>query len=73
MKKMFEEKLLESLKATQNGSNPDDETTQIITKIQNHERLSSQEFQKVWETIYKEGPKTAYQNPICWREPGPTQ
>ena len=70
---MFEERLLESLKASQNSSKPNDETTQIITKIQNHEKLSSQEFQKVWETIWKEGPKTAYQNPECWRKPGPTR
>ena len=69
---MFEERLLESLKASQNESNPDNEIMQIITKIENHKKLSSQEFQKVWETIWKEGPKTAYKNPECWRKPGPT-
>ena len=73
VRKMFEERLLESLKTSQNGSNPDDETMQIITKIQNNERLSSQEFQKVYETIWKEGPKTAYKKSECWRKPGPTQ
>ena len=69
---MFEEKLLESLKVSQNGSKPDDETVQIIAKIQKHKRLSSEEFQKVFDTLWKEGPKTAYQNPEAWRKAGDT-
>jgi hypothetical protein len=72
-RKMFEERLLESLKISQNGNKLDDETIQIINKIQNHEKLTSQEFQKVWETIWKEGPKTVYNNQECWRKPGPTR
>ena len=69
---MFEERLLETLKVSQNGSKPDEEMNQIITKIQNHEKLTSEEFQKVWDTIWKEGPKTAYVNPEDLRKPGPT-
>ena len=73
MRKTFEERLLESLKASQKDSKSDDEITQIIAKIEKHEKLTSQEFQKVWETIWKEGPQTTYKDPEGWRKPGPTQ
>jgi DNA relaxase NicK len=66
-KKMFKERLLEKLKLSQNGNNPDEKTVQAMTKIQNHKRLSSQEFLKVYDTIWKEGPKTVYQHPDNWR------
>jgi hypothetical protein len=64
---MFKERLLEKLKLSQNGNNPDEKTVQAMTKIQNHKRLSSQEFLKVYDTIWKEGPKTVYQHPDNWR------
>jgi hypothetical protein len=68
---MFKERLLETLKRS-HGNKPDEETLQTITKIQNHKTLSSQEFLKVYDTIRKEGPKTAYQNPDSWRKAGDT-
>jgi hypothetical protein len=67
---MFKERLLETLRFSQNGGKPDEETLKAITKIQNRKRLSSQEFLKVYDTIRKEGPKTAYQNPNSWRKVG---
>jgi len=69
---MFKERLIETLKLSQNGDKPDEETLQAMTKIQNHKKLSSQEFLKVYDTIRKEGPKTAYQNPNSWRKVGDT-
>jgi hypothetical protein len=65
---MFKNRLLETLKRSKNGSEPDDETLQAIAKIQEHKRLTSQEFQKVYDTIWQEGPKTAYKNPENWRK-----
>jgi hypothetical protein len=64
---MFKERLIETLKLSQNVDKPDEETLQAITKIQNRKKLSSQEFLKVYDTIRKEGPKTSYQNPDSWR------
>ena len=69
---MFKERLLETLKFSQNGGKPDEETLQAMAKIQNQKKLSSQEFLKVYDTIRKEGPKTAYQNPNSWRKAGDT-
>jgi len=69
---MFKERLIETLKLSQNGDKPDEETLQAMIKIQNRKKLSSQEFLKVYDTIRKEGPKTAYQNPNSWRKVGDT-
>jgi hypothetical protein len=69
---MFKERLIETLKLSQNGAKPDEETLQAMTKIQNRKKLSSQEFLKVYDTIRKEGPKTSYQNPDSWRRVGET-
>jgi hypothetical protein len=69
---MFKERLLDALKLSQNLDKPDEETLQAISKIQNRKKLSSQEFLKVYDTLRKEGPKTAYQNPNSWRKVGDT-
>jgi hypothetical protein len=63
---MFKERLLETLKSSQNKGKIDEETLQAMAKIQNHKRLSSEEFLRVYDTIRKEGPKTTYQNPNSW-------
>jgi hypothetical protein len=63
---VFKERLLETLKSSQNKGKIDEETLQAMAKIQNHKRLSSEEFLKVYDTIRKEGPKTTYQNPNSW-------
>ena len=69
---MFKERLLDALKLSQNRDKPDEETLQAISKIQNCKKLSSKEFLKVYDTLRKEGPKTAYQNPNSWRKEGYT-
>jgi hypothetical protein len=69
---MFKNRLLGTLKHSKNGSEPDDETVRAIANLQEHKRLSSQEFQKVYDTIWQEGPKTEYRNPDSWRKGGDT-
>jgi hypothetical protein len=70
--KMFKNRLLETLKRYKNGNKPDDETFRAMAKIQENKRLSSQEFLKVYDTIWQEGPKTFYKNPDSWRKSGDT-
>ena len=69
---MFKNRLLETLKHSQNGQTPDEETCRAMAKIQNHKRLSSQEFLKVYDAIWQEGPKIFYKNPDNWRKSGDT-
>ena len=69
---MFKERLLDALKVSQNGDKPDEEALQAIVKIQNHKKLSSQEFLKVYDIIRQEGPKTVFQTPNSWRRAGDT-
>ena len=69
---MFKNRLLETLKRSKKGDKPDDETLRAISKIQEHKRLSSEEFLKVYDTIWQEGPKTGYKNPENWRNGGDT-
>ncbi len=64
---MFKERLLEALKRSQNEEQPDQTLQIAVTKIQKQKRLSSEEFLKGFDAIWKEGPKTAYQNPNAWR------
>ncbi len=67
---MYKNRLLKTLKHSKNGNKPDDETLRAMTKIQEHKRLSSQEFLKVYDAIWQEGPKTAYKTPDKWRKGG---
>ena len=41
-----------------------------MTKIQKYKRFSSQEFLKIYDAIWQEGPKTFYKNPDNWRKAG---
>lgn len=68
--KMFKNRLLETAKRSKNGDKPEVKTLQAMTKIRKHKRLSSQEFQNVYDAIWQEGPKTEYKNPDSWRSSG---
>lgn len=57
---MFSDKLLETLDRTENKEKVDEETTKLIDKLRKQERLSSEEFQKVFDALWKEGPKIKY-------------
>lgn len=66
---MFKDMLLNALMRVQKEENANKETLQAIGKIQNQKRLSSDEFLKVYETIWREGPKIKYQSPDSWSRP----
>jgi hypothetical protein len=54
-------RLIDSLK-DKNIEKNDTEVSVVIGKIENKKRLSSKEFLKGYETIWKEGPTVNYQN-----------
>jgi hypothetical protein len=58
---VFKNRLIESLK-NRNTEKNDAEVSVVIGKIENKKRLSSKEFLKGYETIWKEGPTVHYQN-----------
>ena len=60
---MFKDRVLDSLKQTVTDGALDGEISRAIEKIENKERLSSQEFLKVYDTLWKEGAPIKYQNP----------
>ncbi len=62
---MFREKLFEKLKLAKIGNEQDEE------KIGKPKRLSSsEEFQKGYDAIWREGPKVSYNNTNDWRRMG---
>ena len=54
---MFKDRLLEALKHSKNSSKEDYETARAIAKMESQKRLSSQEFLKVYDTLWQEGPR----------------
>jgi membrane-associated HD superfamily phosphohydrolase len=67
---MFKDKLVETLNRSKTKEKEDKKATKAINKIQRQKRLSSDEFQKVYDTVWKEGPKVKYQSPDAWRKLG---
>ena len=63
---MFKEKFIELLKS-KNENTQNKQTAKAIDKIKKEKRLSSEEFQKVYDSLWKEGPAIKYQNPNAWR------
>jgi hypothetical protein len=60
---MFKDRFLDALKSKKNDEKLDNEMAKAMTKIQKQKRLSSQEFLKVYDSLWREGPATSYQNP----------
>jgi hypothetical protein len=60
---MFKDRLLEALKRSKSRSKCDDETARAIAKMGSQIRLSSQEFLKVYDTMWQEGPRVKHQTP----------
>jgi hypothetical protein len=58
---MFKNRLLEALK-NKNSAKSDKVISSATKKIDNQKRLSSQEFLKVHEAIWQDGPKIKYQS-----------
>ena len=61
---MFKDKLIAALKVRESrDNNGDKEMFRTLNKIQKQKRLSSIEFLKVYNLLWKKGPKVLYQNP----------
>ena len=61
---MFKDNVINALKDKKSTDNNDDETVvKAADKIQKQKRLSSNEFLKVYDSLWKEGPTVKYQNP----------
>jgi len=67
---LFENKLVKTLSRSKTNNKKDKKTMKTMDKIQRQERLSSEEFQKVYDNVWKEGPRIKYQSPDAWRKPG---
>lgn len=59
---MLKDRLADTLK-NKNKEKPEEEISQAASKIEKQKRLSTQEFQKVYETIWQGGPAVKYHNP----------
>jgi hypothetical protein len=67
---MFKDKLLETLNRSKTNDKEGKKKIKAIGKIQRQKRLSTEEFLKVYDTLWKEGPEVKYQSPDEWRKPG---
>ena len=63
---MFKDKLLNALRSKPQAEENDEKMLRITKKSEKQKSLSSDEFLKAYDTLYKEGPKTKYQNPEKW-------
>jgi hypothetical protein len=70
IKNMFRDKLIKTLNRSKTNNKGDKKTIKAIGKIQRQKRLSSEEFRKVYDNVWKEGPEIKYQSPDAWRKPG---
>ena len=59
---MVKNRLLVVLK-NRNRKKPDGEISQATSKIESQKRLSTQEFLKVYEAIWQDGPSVNYHKP----------
>ena len=67
---MFKDELVKTSNRSKTNNKKDKKTLKAIDKIQKQERLSSEEFGKVYDNVWKEGPRIKYQSPDAWRKPG---
>jgi hypothetical protein len=63
---MFKDKLRNALRSKPQAEENNEEMLRTAKKFEKQKRLASQEFLKAYDTLYKEGPKTKYQNPDKW-------
>ena len=67
---MLKDKVVKTLNRSETKKKENKKTTKAIDKIQRQKRLSSDEFRKVYDTLWTEGPKIKYQSPDAWRKLG---
>lgn len=63
---MFKDKLFDTLKRSKNSEKDEKETLQAMAKIERQNRLSSDEFLKIYDALWKEDPSVKYQSPDAW-------
>ena len=61
------EKVLKALKELTNAHHNDQKTIRAISKMRNQKRLSSEEFLKVYDKLWRDGPSVNYRTPDDWR------
>jgi hypothetical protein len=59
---------LDALKQKQ-GQQSDEETQRAMDKMKQRKRLSSEEFLRVYDALWQEGPSGKYQTPDGWAYP----
>lgn len=63
---MFKEDLVEALKKKLEDDCGDATLFQAVAKLMNDEKLTSEEFSEIYQTIRKEGPQIKYVHPENW-------
>ena len=60
---MSETRFIDILKRQESHDKANEDTLfRILSKIENHKRLSTDEFERVYELLHKDGPPIKYQN-----------
>jgi len=67
---MLQDKLIKTLNRSKTNRKENKKTVKATDKIQRRKRPSSKEFWKLYDNVWKEGPKIKYQSPDAWRKPG---
>jgi hypothetical protein len=65
-RRILREELLEVLKQARKDKSLGEELLTVMDKIRKQEKLKSHEFLRIYELLYKEGPKVQYRNPSKW-------
>jgi hypothetical protein len=65
---MFTDNILDALRKKQH-TKEDAESQRVVAKMKQRKRLSSEEFLKVYDSLWQQGPTTKYQTPDGWTNP----
>jgi hypothetical protein len=65
---MFRDRLSGALKRSKKSEKDKEEALQVLYKMEREERLSSKEFIKLYDDLWKEGPLVKYQSPDAWNK-----
>jgi hypothetical protein len=65
-RRILREELFEVLKQARKDKSLGEELLTVMDKIRKQEKLKSHEFLRIYELLYKEGPKVQYRNPDQW-------
>ena len=68
--RILRKELLALLKQARQDKKLGNELLTVMEKIKKEEQLESNEFLKVYEILWKEGPKVKYSAPENWARPG---